>query len=178
MAPPNVNPENGAIIIDLAPETKAWLEDLIRDNVALLALAMKPIAANAKTDAGMFGNVPPASTGGQRSNVPAGSLPTTFPNYGRSKGKDIFGASDGDLSYYAEGARKSIADPAKARWVEKERALLAAIDNEIARQGKGSTGAASVQDYGQTNRSPGPTNDNPDDPDVPFAVIETRLNHP
>lgn len=63
-----------------------------------------------------------------------GPLPELFPNYGKSKGAPIYGASMQDLEYYANGARRSLADPGKARWHDKERALLAAIEGEIARQ--------------------------------------------
>ena len=63
-----------------------------------------------------------------------------FPNYGRSKGGPIRGASMQDLEYYANGARRSLADPGKARWHDKERALLAAIEAEIARQRGGGSG--------------------------------------
>ncbi|MFN7131597.1 MAG: hypothetical protein ACK4N5_05905 [Myxococcales bacterium] len=69
--------------------------------------------------------------------APTGELPTTFPNYGRSKGAPIVGASAQDLDYYANGARKSLNDPAKARWHGKESALLAAIEAEQARQAGG-----------------------------------------
>ena len=57
-----------------------------------------------------------------------------FPPYGRSKGAPIFGASAQDLDYYANGCKRTLNDPGKARWHEKERALLAAIESEIARQ--------------------------------------------
>jgi hypothetical protein len=70
----------------------------------------------------------------------AGGLPTVFPNYGRSKGGAIRGASQQDLEYYANGARRSLADPSKERFHDKERALLAAIDQELSRQGGGSGG--------------------------------------
>lgn len=71
---------------------------------------------------------PPSASGA------SGPLPTVFPNYGRSKGGPIHGASQNDLDFYANGARRSLADPSKARWQDKERALLEAIDAEIARQ--------------------------------------------
>ncbi|MHB8875541.1 MAG: hypothetical protein ACYC8T_17795 [Myxococcaceae bacterium] len=58
-----------------------------------------------------------------------------FPPYGRSKGAPIYGASQGDLEYYANGCRRTLGDPGKARFHEKEKALLAAIEAEIARQG-------------------------------------------
>ncbi len=57
-----------------------------------------------------------------------------FPPYGRSKGAPIAGASMQDLEYYASGARRTLDDPAKSRWHDKERQLLAAIEAEIARQ--------------------------------------------
>lgn len=66
-----------------------------------------------------------------------GGAPTNFPNYGRSKGAPIAGASLTDLEYYANGARRSLADQSKSRFHDKERELLAAIDAELARQGHG-----------------------------------------
>lgn len=60
-----------------------------------------------------------------------------FPNYGRDKGTPIKGASMESLNYYAEGARRSLADPAKERFHDKERRLLAAIEAEISRQSVG-----------------------------------------
>jgi hypothetical protein len=57
-----------------------------------------------------------------------------FPNYGRSKGQPIAGASEQDLVFYANGCRRTLADPAKARWHDKERVLLATIEAELARQ--------------------------------------------
>lgn len=82
-----------------------------------------------------------------------------FPPYGRSKGRPIYGASRGDLDYYAEGARRSLADTAKARWHDKERMLLADIEMEIDRQ---EALAGSVA--GQTEAQPPP----PGDDDMPF----------
>ncbi len=63
-----------------------------------------------------------------------------FPNYGRSKGMPIRGASMGDLEFYANGSRRSLNDPAKSRFHDKERQLLAAIEAEIARQKGGGGG--------------------------------------
>jgi hypothetical protein len=71
---------------------------------------------------------PAAPSGG----APAGMV---FPPYGRSKGAPISGATMQDLEFYASGSRRSLADPSKSRWHEKERQLLAAIEAEIARQG-------------------------------------------
>lgn len=69
---------------------------------------------------------PPAADGGM-----------VFPPYGRSKGAPIAGASQQDLEYYASGCRRTLADQGKARWHDKERQLLAAIEAEMARQGLG-----------------------------------------
>ncbi len=69
-----------------------------------------------------------------------------FPNYGRSKGAPIFGATEQDLEYYAAGAKRSLADPGKARFHDKERALLAAIDAELARQRGGGGGGGGAGD--------------------------------
>jgi hypothetical protein len=72
------------------------------------------------------------------SGAPAGGL--VFPPYGRSKGAPIYGASIGDLEFYANGCRRTLADPAKSRFHDKEKALLAAIEAEVARQGGGAGG--------------------------------------
>ena len=66
-----------------------------------------------------------------------GEPPAVFPPYGRSRGMPIRGASGQDLEFYATGARRTLADPGKARFHDKERALLSAIEAEQARQGGG-----------------------------------------
>jgi len=91
----------------------------------------------------------------------AGGLPTTLPNYGRSKGAPIFGATEQDLEYYANGARRSLADPSKERFHDKERALLAAIEQERERQGGGGGGGSSGGYGGEEPPPPG-------DDDIPF----------
>jgi hypothetical protein len=58
----------------------------------------------------------------------------TFPNYGGAKGQSIIGASMKDLAYYANGAKRSLEDPSKERFHQKEAKLLALIEAEIARQ--------------------------------------------
>ncbi len=81
-----------------------------------------------------------------------------LPNYGRSKGQPVHGASIQDLEFYANGARRSLGDPSKSRWHDKERQLLAAIEAEIARQ-RGEEPPAPSDDDG-----PPP----PGDEDAPF----------
>lgn len=43
-------------------------------------------------------------------------------------------ASIHELEQYAARARRTLADPSKARWHERERAVLAAIEEELARR--------------------------------------------
>jgi hypothetical protein len=81
-----------------------------------------------------------ASSGGGGGGGGSAGEVSVFPNYGRSKGGPIRGASMGDLEYYANGARRSLADPSKSRWHDRERALLASIEAEITRQRGGESG--------------------------------------
>lgn len=67
------------------------------------------------------------------SSAPSGNG-MLFPNFGRAKGKPVFGADRKDLEFYANSAQRSLDDPSKSRWHDKERALLAAIREEIDRQ--------------------------------------------
>lgn len=54
-----------------------------------------------------------------------------FPNYGRSKGMPVKGASRQDLEFYKSGCERSLGDQSKARFHDKERALLSAIEEEL-----------------------------------------------
>jgi hypothetical protein len=74
---------------------------------------------------------PPAFDAGGGAPPPGGMV---FPPYGRSKGQPVHGASLSDLEFYANGCRRTLANPEKARWHDKERTLLAAIEAEIIRQ--------------------------------------------
>lgn len=92
-----------------------------------LSIGSQPVAAHrASTGGGR-----PASGGG------GGGDGMVFPPYGRSKGMPIRGASMNDLEFYKNGSMRSLADPSKSRFHEKEKVMLAAIDAEIARQGGG-----------------------------------------
>jgi hypothetical protein len=106
-----------------------------------------------------------ASGGGGGGAGGAGGM--VFPNYGRSKGAPIYGASMQDLEFYANGARRSLNDPSKSRWHDKERALLAAIEAEMARQRGGGGGG------GDEDGPPPPGDDDfrgggDDDESIPF----------
>jgi hypothetical protein len=94
----------------------------------------------------------------QRPQAASGG-PTNFPNYGRSKGGAIAGASKQDLDFYANGARRSLADPAKSNFHAKEQALLDAIHAEQRRQDLD----ASVPAMGSNDEPPPPG-----DADAPF----------
>jgi hypothetical protein len=93
----------------------------------------------------------------------SGAEGMVFPPYGRSKGAPIHGASMKDLEFYRNGCLRTLDDPAKSRWHDKERTLLAAIDAEIARQTGGAEGGDDFQD-------PGPEHGLPEysDEDIPF----------
>ena len=96
----------------------------------------------------------------RRASSGGGGGELCLPNYGRSKGAPIAGATMQDLEYYANGARRSLNDPSKSRWHDKERALLAAIEAEISRQRGEGGGRGGGSDDGE----PPP----PGDADRPF----------
>jgi hypothetical protein len=98
---------------------------------------------------------PAASAEPSRRRAPS-SGEAIFPPYGRSKGMPISGATMQDLEYYAKGCRRTLDDPSKSRWHEKEKVLLAAIEAEIARQNGGGGG--------DSGEEPPP----PTDGDAPF----------
>ena len=79
-----------------------------------------------------IGAVPDAPAPARRAAPPSdGGM--IFPPYGRSKGVPVVGASMQDLEFYANGCRRTLNDPSKSRWHDKERMLLAAIEGEMAR---------------------------------------------
>lgn len=87
-----------------------------------------------------------------------------FPPYGRSKGAPIAGASVQDLEFYISGCRRTLDDPAKSRWHDKERTLLAALEAELARQqGGGDDPFGRSTSQHEFEDIPGPSDD-----DIPF----------
>lgn len=76
-----------------------------------------------------------AEASAPRQTRSSGGSGAVFPNYGRSKGAPVAGASMQDLEFYAKGAVRSLNDPSKSRWHDKERTLLDAINAEIIAQG-------------------------------------------
>jgi hypothetical protein len=106
----------------------------------------------------------PAKARAPRDASASGEQGMVFPPYGRSKGAPIAGASIQDLEFYINGSRRSLDDPSKARWHEKERVLLAALEAELARQ----RGGGGRDDF--ERRSEPPDYDAPahSDEDIPF----------
>jgi hypothetical protein len=100
----------------------------------------------------------PASARAPREASASGDRGMVFPPYGRSKGMPIAGASIQDLEFYINGSRRSLDDPGKSRWHDKERVLLAALEAELARQ-RGEDGGNDA----------GPRSGPPDDYDAPPA---------
>lgn len=72
---------------------------------------------------------PPAQAAKPAQRTSSGAV---FPPYGTSKGQPVSGASKKDLLFYKAGAERSLADPSKAKFHEKERILLDAIERELA----------------------------------------------
>lgn len=114
----------------------------------------------------------PASSSARRtpSAPPAAHGGMVFPPYGRSKGAPVAGASRQDLEYYAGGCRRTLDDPSKARWHDKERQLLAAIEAELARQGHGPASSGGGRAEAHDSRPPFQDDDIPPplgDDDIP-----------
>lgn len=107
-----------------------------------------------------------------KGSAPSGDRGMVFPPYGRSKGAPIAGASVQDLEFYIAGSRRSLDDPSKSRWHDKERALLAVMEAELERQrggASGSGGRSSNAASGDSDAAPDEYDSfgTPDD-DIPF----------
>src|SRR5688572_15495502 len=66
-----------------------------------------------------------ASAGGGGGGDLSGGV---LPNYGRSKGMPVRGASMQDLEFYLNGCKRTLNDPSKARFHDKERQLMAQLE--------------------------------------------------
>jgi hypothetical protein len=114
----------------------------------------------------------PASSRAFREAAPSGDRGMVFPPYGRSKGAPIAGASVQDLEFYMAGSRRSLDDPSKSRWHDKERALLSAMEAELGRQRGGSGGSSGGGGGGRGSDFPPPDDydaaSGPLDDDIPF----------
>lgn len=76
----------------------------------------------------------PGQASSSRGGV-AGASGAVFPPFGRRKGQPIAGCDLENLEWYRAAVQKSVDDPARAQWREKNQAVLDAIEAEIARQG-------------------------------------------
>ena len=128
-------------------------------------LSLGELSIEAQADPAVASRPPSRPAAGGVSGM-SGDEPTVFPPYGRSKSAPIAGASIQDLEFYIRGSRRTLDDPAKSRWHDKERALLAVMEAELARQqgggddGGGSWGGGGRDEY---DGPPGPS-----DEDIPF----------
>lgn len=66
--------------------------------------------------------------------APSGGGPSNFPNFGKGNGAPIRDAAPPVLEFHLEQARKSLANPDKAKFHVKESALIGALEAELARQ--------------------------------------------
>jgi hypothetical protein len=101
----------------------------------------------------------PASSSGEQGMV--------LPPYGRSKGAPIVGASIQDLEFYIGGCHRTLDDPAKSRWHDKERVLLAALEAELARQ-RGDDGGSHDSRTASRSANDYDAGPPPSDDDIPF----------
>lgn len=89
----------------------------------------------------------PASSGSSAGGV--------FPPFGQTKGEPIAGATERNIRFYAHAAMRTLDDPDKARFHDKERAQLALYVAELERQGK---------DASEFKRAPSQRQDDPPEP--------------
>lgn len=108
-----------SVLVGAAMEVTAgtWM-----DEATILALCKAAVAYANEREIDAMSRVKP--------KTPSGGA--VFPPYGKTAGQPVAGASMRDLEFYRAGCVRTLADPEKARFHEKEKALLAAIDAEIA----------------------------------------------
>lgn len=111
-----------------------------------------------------------AAPAARRAAPPGADGGMVFPPYGRSKGQPVVGAAVSDLEFYMSGCQRTLNDPAKARWHDKERVLLAAIEAELARQRGDAGGQPDDDDRSRRSVPPDDDFDPPphSDDDIPF----------
>lgn len=90
-------------------------------------------APGKRTPSGRPSNGETTGRGGATPSAPT-SAPTELPTYGPAPKAPIHGADPRHLEVYLQGARKTLANPEKARYHAKESALIGAIEAELARQ--------------------------------------------
>lgn len=90
-------------------------------------------APGKRASSGRPNNEGTAGRGGATPSAP-NSAPTVFPSFGKARGEPIKGAAADALEFHLANARKSLADPEKAKWHARDSALIGAIEAELARQ--------------------------------------------
>jgi hypothetical protein len=78
---------------------------------------------------------PPAYAPPPPAARPAGAATGVTLAFGNAKGMDASMAPTADLVTYAKALEKSVADPAKAQWAQRNSQQLAVIRGELARRG-------------------------------------------
>lgn len=96
---------------------------------------------------------------------PAAQSGAKFPNYGTAKNQPVAGATKRDLEFYRGGCVRTLADPSKSNFHERDRQLLAAIDDELSRHGRSAARDESAGDMHRHNEQAG--NGDPLDNDEP-----------
>lgn len=104
----------------------------------------------------------PGQASTSRGGAPAASG-AVFPPFGRKRGQPIAGCDLENLEWYRGVVQKSVNDPDKSRFREKNQEVLDAIEAEITRQG-GTVQREEPQSYGEP--SYGSTRNEEDD--IPF----------
>ncbi len=99
--------------------------------LSLIAALTENTAALRESTAAHRGGGSGGGGGNRAAGGSGGASGVCFPNYGRSKLAPVKGASAQDLEYYRAGCMRTLNDPGKARFHDKERVLLAAIDAEM-----------------------------------------------
>lgn len=95
----------------------------------------------------------PGQASTSRGGAPSATGGAVFPPFGRKKGQPIVGCDLENLEWYRGAIQRSVDDPARANFREKNQAVLDAIEAEIARQG------GSVPERQQASWGDNPTDD-------------------
>ena len=152
-------------------------EFIQRAAIAIASQSVSPDPKRAWQDAAALADASPLpweTTATAAKPSTGGATGAVFPNFGSSKGESIHGASERNLRYYAHAAMRTLADPAKERWHDKERTMLAAYVNELERQGKDAAEfdvrrpQAGDPRGPKYERRPGPNDPGPNPDDIPF----------
>lgn len=122
--------DKASIWAELLRVTRWWHTEATQDDLAHKHVLHAAALAYADAVRASGRDVKPTPT---RVSDDRGDTGAVFPNYGKTAGQPVRGARKGDLEFYKRGCERMLADPNRSRWHEKERALLAAINDELAK---------------------------------------------